>query len=224
GDTGAGILAESPVLSRLLSLGVARCGITSSGVSRLVARIATRAPALRWLNLRGNPLSPGNWVETVLSYLPSKMHPALRLSLEGQLGRYRITKPEPDPGPLPRLKAASAKLSPDLAAWVKALDISKPAQLAAAVGTNPLPAEVHRAFAAVCGRRYEWVCRRVDAGTAVEKLPAATGPKGLAELVREVLYVTLQTPTDDALWLRDWLLRLLEHHAAGTLDPQGRTR
>ena len=223
-DAGADVLAESPVLKRLHFLSVARCGLTPSGVSRLLSRITTDAPGLRWLNLRGNPLSPGNWAEVVLTWLPSRMHPALRLSLEGQLGRYRVTKPEPDPGPLPRLKAASAKLSPDFAGWVKALDISKPAQLVAAIGTNLLPADVHQAFAAVCGRRYEWVCRRVDAGVAVEKLPAATGPKGLAELVREVLCVTLQTPTDDALWLRDWLLRLFELHAAGTLDPQGRTR
>lgn len=242
GDAGADALAESPLLSRLRYLGVARNGLTPSGVSRLLSRLATGAPALQMLNLRGNPLSPGNWAERVLDALPPKMHPALRLSLEGQLRKYRLTKPPPDAGPLPRLKAA--KLPPEFAAWVKALDVTTAAGLVAVLGRNPLPAEVHRAFAAVCGRRVEWSVQRELRGERVLPVPelAGPGPKELAEFVQDVgrfavhaREVGMKVPPNtkrgkkDArpnltTWLRDWLLRLLEHHAAGTLDPEGRTR
>jgi hypothetical protein len=179
----------------------------------------------------------------VLNWLPSKMPAALRLSLESQLGPYRITKKEPEPGPLPRLKAVAAKLSPDFAAWVKALDVSKSAQLVAALRANPLPAEVRQAFVAVCERCLEWVVRRELRGEQGLPVPRLAGPgeKDLAEFVDAVLRfawevrkrslgtvrnidLRLKAAPNDPVWYRDWLLRLFEQHAAGTLDPEGRTR
>lgn len=237
-DAGADVLAESPLLKRLQFLGVARCGITSGGVSRLLSRVG---PGLRWLNLRGNTLAPGDWADALLGRLPSKAHPALRLSLEAQLGRYRLTKPQRDPGPLPRLKATAA-LPPEIASWVKALDITTAAHFVAAIGANQLPADVRRAFVKVCERRVEWVARREWRGAPAMEIPrpAATDPQPLAEYVRRVLDFTwkgqvhreagtkpnrrTKSTSNGTLWLRDWLLRLFEHHAAGTLDPEGRTR
>ena len=221
-DVGAEVVATSPVFPRLTHLSLADNEITPTGVSQVLSRVTTDRSALRWLNLRGNALSRGTWAEAALSWLPPWMPVALRLSLEGQLGRYRLAKPEPDAAPLRRLKRA--KLPPDFAAWVKALDISQPAQLVAVLRANALPADVQRAFVAMCGRRIEWAIRRFDPKTAVPRLPVATDPKGLADLVQVVLHTVRQPTSEHALWLRDWLLRFLEQHAAGTLDAEGRTR
>jgi len=155
------------------------------------------------------------------------------MSLEGQLTRYRLSPPVRDPGPLARLKASFAKLPGNLQFWVRTLENPDKARLAAAIRVNPLPPEVHQAFAALCTRQIEWWKQRdtklrrrhaiVEAGPLPVVPPnAATDRSALAELV--MLPGVGAVGDSSGTWLRDWFLRLYERHTGGILDPEGRTR
>ena len=234
GDALADALADSPVLKQLQFLGMANTRLTPSGVSRLLSALCRGGPlVMRWLNLRNNALASGNWAETVLAWLPPRTPACLRASLEAQLGCYRLTPLARDAGPLPRLKAAFKKLPLDFQFWVSLPEKLDRARLAAAIRTNPLPPEVHRAFAAVCTRRLEWWANRLnrayrehdikkDAPRLVAPANADTDRAALAELI--LLPDSGTLAPEIMAWFRDWLLRLYERHLAGTLDPEGRTR
>jgi uncharacterized protein (TIGR02996 family) len=224
GDDGADALAAWPGLHHLTHLSLAGTNLSPAGVSRLLGVLtASRVPQLQWLNLRRNRLTKGNWADTVLAWLPPRTPARLRVSLEGQLGRFRTAPPPADPGPLPRMKAASG-YTREAKALVAAFDIATARQFVAALKAHPLPAELHRAFAALCARRLEWYRHRHHAGEPLPDVPPADDPTGLAERARVVLDAAGSTNDLVAVWLRDWLLRLFERHLSGSLDPEGRTR
>jgi uncharacterized protein (TIGR02996 family) len=214
-DEGIQTLIASSVFGQLRYLNLSHVGLTFAGVRSLVNSLAARSQlALQWLTLRGAPSerTPGDYPP-----LPSTLPLRLRQSVQGVLGQR-----SPAPRVIEELYPARATLPEDLRRWVEWLYGEKRQYLAQGLKLRPLPAEVHRALAAVCMRRAVWRADRTKAPLPAFPVDVETSAEALATAVN--LLTRMADAKKEEAALADCLLDLYLRHQRGELPADGRTR
>lgn len=216
GDEGVRVLIRSDVLARLRYLNLAATGLSVVGLRELLQAVAYHhAIPLQCLVLRGAPQMAGRELPPLPPSLPFR----LRQSILDQVARDR----PPRTPLLESLHRVRTTLPEDLRRWVDWLAGHEPPQLVRALTLLPLPAAVHRAFAAVCQRRMLWRAARSRSVPHAIPAGAASDGEALAQLVGLLLHMAAAAH-EEAIALRECLLDLYQRHQRDDLPADGRTR